>query len=407
MAFWDLFKKKAKRQRLSGYYSGNMTSAKWNKDAWDHDTFRAIVDTIATHAAKGQVQHVIVDRNGKTEKTIHNSKIAYLLNQRPNEYMSAFDLMYRFFAQLEVKSTAMMYIDWGLDPNKKVEAKAIYPIDFNHFEIREVVGGGYAVVFSDMDNQDVVCSLEDVIIMRKFYMSKAASGDGNGPVYKVLDMSVASDEGFIESLNKANKIRGILKKKNGMLKSEDLITGQTEFTKRFEAAAQNGGLIEIDSTEDYTPVELKNYSATAQQMEVISERMHTYMRTPKEIVQSKYSEQQGLAWYESVIEPLWNAFAQAVMAAYFTKHEYECGNRLIVSAGLSVGTSLQTRVNIISQTKEIGLFTINEQRELLGYAPVEGGDIRQVSLNYINANNQDQYQLTKKEDEKDATGTGK
>ncbi|MBO4376145.1 MAG: hypothetical protein J5811_02495, partial [Lachnospiraceae bacterium] len=57
-----------------------------------------------------------------------------------------------------------------------------------------------------------------------------------------------------------------------------------------------------------------------------------------------------------------------------------------------MGTSLQTRVNIISQTKEMGTLTINEQRELLGFPPIEGGDVRQVSLNYINAEDQSAYQ---------------
>ena len=46
------------------------------------------------------------------------------------------------------------------------------------------------------------------------------------------------------------------------------------------------------------------------------------------------------------------------------------------------------------------MLTINEQRELLGYAPIEGGDIRQVSLNFINADKQDTYQTGKEKEEK-------
>ena len=68
-----------------------------------------------------------------------------------------------------------------------------------------------------------------------------------------------------------------------------------------------------------------------------------------------------------------------------------------------MGTSYKTRVDIINQTKEIGILSVNEQRELLGYGPVEGGDVRQVSLNYINADKQDEYQ-TKKKQEKEKEG---
>ena len=71
-----------------------------------------------------------------------------------------------------------------------------------------------------------------------------------------------------------------------------------------------------------------------------------------------------------------------------------------------MGTSYQTRVNIIGQTKELGILTINEQRELLGYAPIEGGDERQVSLNYINAKNQDKYQTGDGEGNEPEPGAG-
>ena len=64
-----------------------------------------------------------------------------------------------------------------------------------------------------------------------------------------------------------------------------------------------------------------------------------------------------------------------------------------------MGTSYQTRLNIISQTKELGLLTVNEQRELLGFDPVADGDKRQVSLNYVSADNQDKYQIGKENED--------
>lgn len=72
-----------------------------------------------------------------------------------------------------------------------------------------------------------------------------------------------------------------------------------------------------------------------------------------------------------------------------------------------MGTSYQTRMNIIAQTKEIGVLTINEQRDLLGFAPVEGGDIRLVSLNYINSTKADEYQTGEKPKEGEQQETNK
>lgn len=365
------------RSNFRGYY----------KEVWDQDTFRAIVDTIATHAAKGKVRHIRIDGEGKTKEVFYNSKFDKLLNIRPNPIMSAYDFKYRFFAQLECKGTAMAYIKW-----KGIEPEMIMPVDYQNFDILEVAGGGYAVEFTDIDGGLNYLPLEDCIVVRKFYNNDLAGGDSNYPIIDVLDMAHAGDEGFKESLETANKIRGIYKHKKAMLDDEDVEASRQKFEERFQNAAKEGGIISVDALEDFIPISMTNYSATAAQSKEVNNRMYNFLHTPEDIVQSKYTESVGQAWYESVIEPLWDALAQALTNAAFTKNEKNFGNRLIITGGVMMGTSLQTRINVISQAKEIGIMTINEQRELLGYGPVEGGDVRLVSLNYINSADQSKYQ---------------
>ncbi len=180
-----------------------------------------------------------------------------------------------------------------------------------------------------------------------------------------------------------------------MLDPEDVKKSQEDFARRFEDAASKGGIVGIDSMEEYVPLNVNTYAANAAQTKEIAGRFYSYFRTPEEVVQSRYTEQTGLAWYEAVIEPLWEQLAEALSNVYFSSREKGCGNKLVISGGVLMGTSYQTRVNIINTTKELGMLTINEQRELLGYAPIEGGDIRQVSLNFINADKQDTYQTGK------------
>ena len=97
-------------------------------------------------------------------------------------------------------------------------------------------------------------------------------------------------------------------------------------------------------------------------------------------------------YYEGRIEPRWMAMAQAFTAALFTKREYEMGNRIIVSSPAATAASWATRMNILNYTRETGDLTTNERRELMGYPPVEGGDKRQISLNYVSNKNQESYQ---------------
>lgn len=403
--FFNLFKPKTAASLATITFRGGR-SGRHYFDAWEQDTFRAIVDCIATHAAKGKVRHIRVDANGQTKTVLHNSDYAKLLNIKPNPIMSAYEFKYWFFAQLETKGTAVAYIKWTTD-GSRVYPEMIFPVSYSSLDVRELIGGGYAIEFYDYEGEHRFLPLEDCIIVRKYYNNDLAKGDSNSPIYAVLDMEHASDEGFVESLNTANKIRGIHKNKVAMLDNDDIAKQREQFEQKFKEAAENGGIISLDSLEEFIPITLTNYAANASQMKETTNRIYTYMRTPEEIVQSRYNEHVGQAWYESVIEPLWDALSQALTNACFTQTEKNFGNRLTISGGVMMGTSLQTRINVISQSKEIGILTVNEQRELLGYPPVEGGDVRQVSLNYINADEQSEYQSGGKNDKEGGkTGTG-
>ncbi len=395
------------RTRLGGYLGFQVRSAPFDREAWYHDTFRATVDAIASHGAKGQFQAVVISKDGRIKEVLRNDKMARLLNEKPNDIMTGTEFKYRMIANLETKTTAVAYVDWdGSTP------KAIYPVDYTGYEFKKVQGGGYAIEFTDYEGETRALPLECCIIMRKFYNDRLASGDGNMPVYKVLDMSKASDDGFIESLSVSNKVRGLIKQKRAMLDPEDVKKGQAEFSSRFAQAAQNGGIVGVDAMEDFIPLNVSPNAANAAQMKEINNRIFTYLRTPEKIVQNCYSEQEGMAWREGKIEPIWNLFAEAVSAVYFTKHERECGNKMLMTGGVMMGMSVNSIVQILSVTKEVGELTTNERRELLGYPPVEDGDERQVSLNYIKSKDQSKYQGGKdnagKEsaDESGAAGAG-
>lgn len=392
MGFFSDFMKNV-RIRMVSFLGYQMRSAPFDKEAWYHDTFRATVDAIASHGSKGQFQAVIINKEGRIEKVIRNDRMTRLLNERPNEVMTGTEFKYRMIANLETKTTAVAYIKWnGTKP------EAIYPVDYTSYEFKKVIGGGYAIEFTDYEGEVKALPLECCIIMRKFYNDRLASGDGNAPVYKVLDMSKASDEGFIESLTVSNKVRGLLKQKKAMLDPKDVEKSQEKFTERFNQAAGKGGIIAVDSMEEYVPLNVSPNAANAAQMREINNRIYTYLRTSEKIVQNTYSEQEGMAWREGKIEPIWNLFAEAVTAVYFTQHERECGNKIIMTGGVMMGMSVNSIVQILNTTKETGELTTNERRELIGYPPVEGGDIRQVSLNFINSKNQDKYQGGKKKD---------
>lgn len=374
--------------KSTDYYGYSAGSAPFGKDLYEQETVRAIIDCIATHAAKAQVQHVIINSDGRIREIKHNSPYAKLLNQQPNTLMSGYDFKYKLITQLQCRNTAMAYIKWNGN-----EPEYILPVNYSSFQIYRISdSNGYAVQFTDNNGEIFTLNTDDVVFLRKFYNQYDISGDGNSCIYNSLDMVKASDEGFIESLSVANKVRGVHKHKKAMLDPKDIEESQKRFSERFEKAARDGGIISIDSQEDYIPLNVSSYSANSAQMNTVRNNLFTYWRTSENIVKSDYTEQQGMAWYESVIDPIWEMMSEAFTNACFTQREKDVGNRLIFNGGFLMGTSYETRIKMLESVKEKGILTDNEERALIGYPPVEGGDVRHISLNYVNADKLSEYQ---------------
>jgi HK97 family phage portal protein len=311
---------------------------------------------------------------------------------QPNPLMSGFELKYKLVSQLEAATTALCYIKWdGMNP------AMMLPIAFSDFEILPVKGGTYAVRFTDIYGDEIALNIEDVVIMRKFYNARDVSGDGNEPVYNVLGMQKSADEGLMDALAVSNKVRGLLKQKKAMLDSEDVKKGTEEFTKRFEEAARKGGIVGVDSMEDFTPLNVTAWATNAAQTQQIRNRILAYYRVSDAIVTSSYTDVQWQAFYESVIEPILIMMGQAFTNVCFTQREKDVGNRMVFASDILINMSMGTKTTLLSVAKETGLFTINEHRAMFGYHPVEGGDVRQISLNYVKDTDQTAYQTGQQE----------
>lgn len=374
-------------------YSGaSARSAPFSKEAYEQETVRAVIDCIATHTAKAEAMHVILDKDGRVKEIKRNSPYVKLLNQQPNALMTGFDLKYKLVTQLENATTAMCYIKWGGPSGTTPEM--MLPIAFSDFEILPIEGGGYAVRFTDDEGMQKALPVEDVVILRKFFNNYDVAGDGNDALTDSLTMIKATNDSLLDAVSVSNKVRGLIKQKKAMLSPDDVKKSQDDFAARFSDAAKNGGVVGVDSMEEYTPLTVTAWSATAAQMKDIRDSILRYWRVSIAVLTSDYNESQWMAFFESVIEPRLIQMGQAFTNVCFTQREKDAGNRIIFNTSILLNTSIPTKVAIVNAAREIGLFTKNELREMFGYAPKEGKEWEeaQVSLNYIKATDQSKYQ---------------
>lgn len=301
--------------------------------------------------------------------------------------MSGYDLKYKLVTQVENYTTALLYVDWDGDT-----PRAMYPVNYRHYEFVQLDDGDWAVRFVDSMGEEYALPLEDVVVLRKFYNSLDIAGEGNGPAHDVLDMVRDAEDGTREALRVSNKLRGVLKQRGGGYDRDDMQKQAKRFADDMKKAAEEGGVVGMDSAEDYLPLNPTAYSLNAAQMKDIRDGLYRYWRTSESILKSDYTESQWQAWYESVIELRLIQMGQALTNVCFTQTERDHGNRIIFYSSPLLHASVATKINIVNASCQIGMLTTNELRELFGYPPVEDGEVRQISLNYTKDKNQDAYQ---------------
>jgi hypothetical protein len=76
-----------------------------------------------------------------------------------------------------------------------------------------------------------------------------------------------------------------------------------------------------------------------------------------------------------------------------THKQLEEGEQIIFYSERLQYASWNTKVNAIEKLMGLGLMSLNESRALLGLEPIEGGDKRLQSLNFVDQTKANLYQV--------------
>jgi phage portal protein BeeE len=161
---------------------------------------------------------------------------------------------------------------------------------------------------------------------------------------------------------------------------------------------KSGGVAALDAKAEYIPVESKPQLVDAEQLKVLKDKVYHYFGVNDAIVTGNYNEDQWTAFYESILEPIAVQMSLEFTRKIFTPKEIGHGNRIIFESNRLQYASVRTKTQLIKELMQFGILTINEAREILNLAPIPNGDRRLVSLNYVNADKQDLYQVGKEEE---------
>lgn len=354
----------------------------------DSDIVGAIADAIAKNVGKLKPQVIRRDEKGLI---IKNDSLARLLELRPCPEMSTYDFLYRIASDLVYKSNSFSVIFWNGDFTR---VQSIQPIQTNDFRI--FVDDNNNILFRfrwEFDGKYYTVPYQMIIHIKARFNKKRFLGTSPDTQLKSpLDLIETSGEMIKNLVRNSGTLGGYLKY-NNFADDEGLKAKAKEFMEAYMNAENAGGVAALDNTYEFKELRQTTPSFPTAQIGFLRDNIYRYYAVNEKILTSTFNETEWNAFYENVIEPIAIQLSLEFMFKLLSEREISFGNKIIFTANRLQYATLQTRAAIGGEMYDRGAITVNEYRELLYYEPIEDGDVRMVSLNYVKAGDQSLYQV--------------
>lgn len=340
----------------------------WNGSLYHSDIIRSCIRPKARAVGKLIAKH-IRDNSSEGFKINPEAYIRFLLEE-PNPYMSGQMLQEKLATQLELNNNAFAYINRD-DLGYPIE---IYPILALNVEALYDKFGLLYLKFTMRNGKTVTFPYSDIIHLRQDYYENDIFGTSPAKALtSLMEIVTTTDQGIVKAIKNSNIIKWLLKF-NQSLRPEDLKKQTKQFIEDYmNIESDTVGAAATDAKADAIQVDPKDYVPNAVQMDKTVQRIYSFFNTNEKIIQSKYTEDEWNAYFESVIEPLSMQLSNEYTRKLFSRPERGFGNKIIFEASSLQYASMSTKLNLL-QMVDRGAMLPDEWRFVMNLGPIEGGD---------------------------------
>lgn len=330
---------------------------------------------------KGNIQDVLDNPNPLMTTSDFIEKIVWLLLMNYNVFIIP---TYRTWTDAKTGEERRYY-------------EALYPIKPTQVDFIEDASGRLFVQFMFWNGEKTTVAYDNVIHVRYNYsVNQYMGGNEMGqPDHEALLSTLELNNTLLQGVAKAMKASYAV---NGVVKYNTLMDdGQTQqaladLEKKLKAG--ESGFLPLDLKADFTPLERKTQIVDNTTLKFIDEKILRTWGIPLPILTGDYSKEQYEAFYQKTLEPLIIAISQAFTKSMFTQREKAFGNKIALYPKELVFMTVSQTLEMINILAPTGAMFENEKRVALGLPPLpELEGKRYMSLNWIDANNANQYQV--------------
>lgn len=350
-----------------------------------NDTFMTAVNTHALHFSKIKPTAYLNDKESKNWLT-------KLLSVRPNAIMSAGVFWEKAARNYYIDNNLFIYLDW--DPeNTNAPLQSLWILDPNTMEVSYNKALNEFYLSFQLQGDHIVTSLDNIVHVARHVGLSEIFGEHSQAIDQVLKVINTNYEGIDNAIKSSAFLRFVINTTT-LLTDADKEKKAKKFAETY-LSKDGTGIAYLDSSSEITQINSEAKYANEKEMAFFEKKIMNYLTIDQCMVSAKFTENDFQSYYETNMEPFANKLSSELTYKIFTDREYGVGNRIVISSSDMQVISLTSKISILSNTKEIGLYTINEYRKMFNMPPIEDGDRRSVSLNYINSDIADDYQKNK------------
>jgi HK97 family phage portal protein len=396
MAIFKRKKKQGSAESFKFVNEINLPLTSFGNNISKSDVVKIAIDRIASQCAKLKPRY-IKKANDKTV-TEKSGKLSFILKHQPNEVMTPYQFIYMVITTLLMNDNAFIY---PMFDGSTGEIKALYPLKPSIVEPIIDSGGSYYLKFSFDTADSFTIPYENIIHIKRFYHTNQIFGGSSSKgdqeaLLKTIQINDNVLQGIDNALKSSMQIKGLLKM-SAMLSETDKKKQLDSFNEILKESIRNKGssIIPVDLKGDYVPLTTDPKLIDKDTLEFLQSKILDYFGVSVPIFHSKYTEDEFNSFYEQTIEPLAIQMSEAFSLGLLTQNEIMRGEEIIFYSERLQYASWNTKVTAIEKLMGLGIMSLNESRGLLGLEPVENGDRRLQSLNYVDATKANEYQVGK------------
>jgi len=322
-----------------------------------------------------------------TQTVVHDSSVARVL-KRPNAFMTQADFLEKIAILLELNKNVFIYPEYYITKGGERYFTALYPLkpqevwylvdDKDKMFIKMRFANGY----------ESTLPIDSVIHWRKdfgvndYFGGGMFGGNDNEGLLTMLQRYDQLTQSIAKALECSCQINGVMRL-NSYLADEESIKMQKDFEANLKA--NKSGVLFTDLKAEYTHLPRDVKLVDAETLKFFHDTILRANGTPLAILNGDYTKAQKEAYYEHALEADIKSLGQSMSRVMFSDREASFGNEIIFFPNDIAFMSMENKIAALQTGLPAGIFTKNEARELLGYPPIEGGDVMPRGYNEVDS----------------------